>query len=942
MNVSKWWRAAGAAVIVTLLAAGCGEESPLEPDSIGSTTAAITEDAADEATDPLFLVTPPGADQLDDPADPADPGLYNTNLWVAGGSHQISNSLGDAFFLQFDEDESSGTGVFNPFVRISANTLLQQGVNSSGRNLVWDENSAPGFTRDLKLDEVPTIECPAGFSGFAGQTCREFALDINEVGSGPLWYLSLDATRIYISEQAKICDISVCKNGTNNPFDFDKFSTDFGVDGAQLVWAMDGLKEENHGIGLNFQLDNGSGRADMVMYVPESDFPAEASAACPYDQGLGDDCPYFVHFYSHFGADDSQDDGFEEWDVRVLPIVLVEKTANVVADKRWNWTVDKTPDADYAYFVGDSIIHEYDIDVDKVDYDLENFRVNGTITITNPDKKNPAAITKITDVFGTTDITSSLVCPFTISADGTVDPPALLPKNSSVQCTYGPISIGDDFTTETNTATVRLESGGQFEGSADADVADVTIDDEIDESVNLTDSENSSIDIDYSDDGSTSYQAGFACDDNVTNIATIVGNDSGNTLGTDDATVTVTCYDLSVAKTPDLSFERKYFWDITKSADQDTIGPLASGQTFTANYSVQVDTTGSTDSKWADSGTITITNNHPTLAADLTGVVDTVFNGTSIVATVSNCSATSVAADGGTVTCDYDATLPDATTRTNKAFATMQNRRYYFDATTPVNIGTTTYEGQASIDFTSLPPTSVVDECIDVSDTFPEFAAQNADTEVCVGVETLPVTFTYTKDFVAANFPDCTETDVPNTASFITNDTDTTDSDSWTITVIRECPSCNLTQGYWKTHNDLFWGGAPEDDTWYDLLPGEGASATFFLSGGTWFDAMWTAPAGNAYWQLSRQWIAATLNVEAGSDGSGVASELAWGQALFETFTPAEIATWDNSTGGVVPGFGPATRHDVIMWAAALDGFNNQDHCDDDLLYTVQDDVPIQ
>ena len=103
------------------------------------------------------------------------------------------------------------------------------------------------------------------------------------------------------------------------------------------------------------------------MYVPESNFPPAASAACPYDQGLGDDCPYFVHFYSHFGANSSQDDGFEEWDVRVLPIVLVEKTANVVADKRWNWTVDKTPDADYDYFVGDSVIHEYDIDVEVTD-----------------------------------------------------------------------------------------------------------------------------------------------------------------------------------------------------------------------------------------------------------------------------------------------------------------------------------------------------------------------------------------------------------------------------------------------------------------------------------------------------------------------------------------------------------------------------------------------
>ncbi len=917
----------------------CDDSSPLGPENENSTVPAETEAGPDT---PSFVATPPGADELSDPSAAADGGFYLTDTQTLGGDEIISNSFGTAYFLQFDEDESSGTGVFDPFVRLSANTLQQQGVNSSGRNLVWDENSAPGFTRDLKLDEVPTIECPFGFTGFAGQTCREFALDINEVGSTPLWFLSLDATRVYVSEQPNICDVTVCKNGQNNPFEFDPFALDFGVAGAQLIWAMDGLKETNYGIGLNFQLDNGSGRADLVMYIPESVFPPAISDACPYDQGLGDDCPYFVHFYSHFGADQTQDDGFEEWDVRVLPIVLVEKTADVVADKRWTWTVDKTPDAAYEYFVGDEIVHEYDIDVDKVDFTLENFRASGTITITNPDRRNPALINRITDVFGVTDITDQLTCPFTIGAAGVVDPPYELAKNSSIECTYGPISIGDDFTTETNTATVSLESGGQFEGSADADVADVTIDDEIDESVNLTDDINTSLDLDFSDDGSTSYQSTFECDADVTNTATITGNDSGNNLGQSSATVTVTCYDLDVAKTPDLSFERQYFWSIDKSADQTQIGPLTSGQTFTANYSVVVDTTGSTDSDWADSGTITITNNHPSLAADLTGVVDTVFNGTKIEATVSNCSATSIAAGGGTVTCDYDVDLPDATTRTNKAFATMQNRRYYFDTTTPVDIGTTTYEGSASIDFTSLAPTSVVDECIDVSDTFPEFAAQNADTEVCVGVETLPLTFTYTKDFVAANFPDCTETDVPNTASFITNDTDTTDESNWNVRVIRDCPSCNLTQGYWKTHNDDFWGGAPEDDTWYDLLPGTGSGTPFFGNSFTWFDAMWTPPAGNAYWQLSRQWIAATLNVEAGSDGSSVANELAWGEALFATYSPAQIDTWTNDSGGNVPGFGAATRHDVIQWAAALDGFNNSNHCDDDFLFTVTDEVPIQ
>lgn len=128
-----------------------------------------------------------------------------------------------------------------------------------------------------------------------------------------------------------------------------------------------------------------------------------------------------------------------------------------------------------------------------------------------------------------------------------------------------------------------------------------------------------------------------------------------------------------------------------------------------------------------------------------------------------------------------------------------------------------------------------------------------------------------------------------------------------------DCPTCTLTQGYWKTHNDDFWGGAPDDPTWYDLLPGEGASTKFFDNDFTYFEAMWTAPAGNAYCILARQWIAAKLTYEAGSSGGlEVDQALAFGEALFSTYTPAEVASWTNETG----------RHDVIMAAATLASFN--------------------
>jgi hypothetical protein len=942
MRHLRYWRGGLAALFVALFATGCGEDSPMSPDSTQTTApTGITEE---QAAVPDLLVTPPGADQLDDPSLPADPGNYCIDTRNIGGDCTFGNSTGMGYFLQLNLDESSGTGVFDPFVRISANTPLQQAVNTSGRDLVWDENSSPQFTRDLRLDEVPQVECPEN-SPWPGETCREFALDTNEEGSGDEVYLSLDAVRLYVSPNQNICDISVCKNGQNNPFDFDKFSTSFGLTDAELIWALDGIKEAGNGVGLDYTNDNGSGRADLALYLRESEF--SAYPGCDYDQGLGDDCDEYVHLYSHFGADDIQGDGFEEWDVRVLPIVIVEKTAEVVADKRWNWTVDKTPDDSYDLFTGDQIVQEYDVDVDKVDFDYENFRVQGTITITNPDKQNPAFITLVTDVFGSDDLTSTLSCSDGLNpaSDGTVDPPYELAKNSSVTCTYGPSTV-TEFTTETNIATVRLESGGQFEGSADADGENPTVDEEYDECVTLSDNVVASVDDNFCDDGSTSYQYTWSCDadegDNV-NIATITGDDSGADLDSDDATVTLNCYDLTVTKDANTTFERKYFWMIDKDANYDVIGPLSSGQDFQVDYTITVDlddTTPYTDSDWAVNGTITIANNNPSLAADLTNVADVVSP--DISATVDCSGATSVAA-GGSIQCTYSADLPNADARTNTATATMQNKKYFWNDAAPENIGTTDYSNSPAVDVTFGDPTSLVDECIDVADTFPEFAAAFTDVTVCAD-DPLPETFNYSKLFEADDYPDCTDTNVPNTASFTTNDTGTQGSDGHNVLVQRDCPTCNLTQGYWKTHNANFWGGAPEDQTWIDLLGDDPDNVSFFGNSFTWFDAMWTAPAGNAYWQLSRQWIAATLNVEAGSDGSSVADELAWGQALFENYTPAQIATWDNDSGGFVPGFGEATRHDVIMWAAALDSFNNSNHCDDDGLYAADydDGLPIQ
>ena len=132
---------------------------------------------------------------------------------------------------------------------------------------------------------------------------------------------------------------------------------------------------------------------------------------------------------------------------------------------------------------------------------------------------------------------------------------------------------------------------------------------------------------------------------------------------------------------------------------------------------------------------------------------------------------------------------------------------------------------------------------------------------------------------------------------------------------------CTHTPGYWKTHSEF--GPAPYDDTWAQLS--NGASTTFYLSGKTYYQVLWTSPAGNAYYQLSFQYIAAGLNQ---LNGASVPAEVlaAYNSAttLFNTYTPANIAP--------LKGNNP-TRAQFINLAGILGDYNSgitgPGHCDD-------------
>jgi hypothetical protein len=169
-----------------------------------------------------------------------------------------------------------------------------------------------------------------------------------------------------------------------------------------------------------------------------------------------------------------------------------------------------------------------------------------------------------------------------------------------------------------------------------------------------------------------------------------------------------------------------------------------------------------------------------------------------------------------------------------------------------------------------------------------------------------------------------------NTASFATSDQDGEGDDTgtatYTVTIDVPCPTgCTLTQGYWKTHSEH--GPAPYDDTWAMLE--NGADTPFFESGQTYYEVLWTPPqGGNAYYILAHQYIAAELNMLAGTAvPAEVQTAFDAATLLFETYTPDEVGELKGKAGKDL-------RDQFIGLAGTLGSYNEGDigpgHCDED------------
>jgi hypothetical protein len=195
--------------------------------------------------------------------------------------------------------QPTGTGYIDPFLRLQRtgtesgyNTSADYKPGSNAQDFQFDQKNPSkegdplltdqflGYTRDLALSEVPIVN-------ISGTDYREFWLDINEP-NGDKADISLDKLQIFLSPTAGLGVEGVSAYNTMTG----------KLAGLTAIYDLDAGGD--NWIHLNYDLGNGSGSGDMVVYIPNSLFVGGS----------------YVYLYSKFGSNYPSADGFEEWWVR--------------------------------------------------------------------------------------------------------------------------------------------------------------------------------------------------------------------------------------------------------------------------------------------------------------------------------------------------------------------------------------------------------------------------------------------------------------------------------------------------------------------------------------------------------------------------------------------------------------------------------------------------
>lgn len=361
--------------------------------------------------------------------------------------------------------------------------------------------------------------------------------------------------------------------------------------------------------------------------------------------------------------------------------VVITKTVEETFTRTFDWEIAKTATPDTLnIFDGASASVDYTVAVTKSEGVDSDFAINGTVTFNNI-STNPVILNEPVDTLadGT---------PITLNCGQAQFPYTLQPQAELVCTYYQPFNDVEDpnLLDTTNLVTVTSTSGTPFTTTAAVDFGDPT--NLIDDSIQVTDTNTTTVWSEVNSSRDFSYSENFSCEnvadeqyvsgvasypfDNTAQIQYVEGSGPSAT-----ETVTINCYRPSVSKTAEPSHVITYTWDLVKTANVTDVH-LFDGDSQVVTYTIEAIKDNGTPGSWAVSGVVTVLNPNP----DETISVEYLSDELSISGAVTlDCGGATVvpgAANGmpGSLTCSYAQQLPSGAAQTNTATLVLYNRSY--------------------------------------------------------------------------------------------------------------------------------------------------------------------------------------------------------------------------------------------------------------------------
>ena len=199
------------------------------------------------------------------------------NFIIELTSHGASGVGNGAIYSQ-EDFQPTGTGIFQPFLRIQetgpGRDGTEAGYNTDARDVDLDTKDNNHWTHSLDSSSPEIVR--SGDTDYLA-----FRLDVNDQGSSDDRIIWLNKLEIYLGDAPDLL-----------------LSSPGGL--GDLVYSLDGGSQGDVSVKLDYRLEHGSGSGDMQVLIPVALFQPDR----------------YIYLLSEFSGSDA---GFEEWSARVAP-----------------------------------------------------------------------------------------------------------------------------------------------------------------------------------------------------------------------------------------------------------------------------------------------------------------------------------------------------------------------------------------------------------------------------------------------------------------------------------------------------------------------------------------------------------------------------------------------------------------------------------------------